>query len=322
VKAFVCKGYGIDALSLEDIPRPVPVEGQVLVAVRAAGVDRGAWHLLTGRPWAVRLGTGLRRPRRAVPGLELAGVVEAVGPGVAGFAPGDEVWGTASGAFAEYAVAPVKSLAHKPSRLSFVQAAAMAVTGVTALQAVHEVGRVATGQRVLVLGAGGGVGSLAVLLARAAGARVTGECSPGKAGFVASLGVEEVLDRAVVEACDGTRTFDLVVDTAGNRAPRTLRKALRRNGIAVIVGGEGKGGPLGGFGRQLGVLLLGALRRPRVRAFTSVTRTAQLDALRERVEAADWAPPVEQVFPLVDAATALRRLDAGDVHGKLVLAVR
>lgn len=321
MKALVQNAYGVEALNVQNVPVPVPGAGEVLVAVRAAGVDRGAWHLVTGRPGAVRLGTGLRRPRRAVPGAEVAGVVEAVGDGVTAFAVGDEVYGTARSAFAEQAVAPVKTLARKPSTLSFEEAAALGVTGVTALQAVHDVGVVTPGKRVLVLGAGGGVGSLAVLLARGAGAHVTGECSTGKTGFVASLGADEVLDRAQGEACDGSRTYDLVVDTAGHRGLGVLRRALTPDGVAVIVGGEGGGGPLGGFGRQLRALAVGSLRRPRVRALTSLTGTALLDRLRDKAEHDGWHPPVEATYPLEDGAQALRRLESGGVCGKLVLTV-
>ena len=321
MKALQQRAYGLDGLSSADVPAPVAGPGKVLVAVRAAGVDRGAWHLVTGRPGAVRLGTGLRRPRRAVPGAELAGVVEAVGAGVTGFAPGDEVYGTAPGAFAEQAVAPPKTLARKPSGLTFEQAAALPVSGVTALGALDAAG-VTAGGRVLVLGAGGGVGSLVVLLAKARGAHVTGESSSAKTAFVASLGADEVVDRAVVDACDGTHTFDAVVDTAGNRPVRVLRRALAPRGALVVVGGEGKGGPLGGFSRQLRVMLLAPfVRQQRLRALTSLTTAAALDALRAEVERAGLRPPVDTVLPLADGARALARVESGQVCGKVVLAV-
>lgn len=319
MKALQQKEYGTD-LSLGALPEPVAGPGRVLVAVRAAGVDRGAWHLATGLPVAVRLGTGLRRPRRVVPGAELAGVVAAVGAGVTAFVPGDEVYGTAPGAFAERAAAPPKTLARKPSGLTFEEAAALPISGVTALGALDAAG-VTTGSRVLVLGAGGGVGSLAVLLAKARGAHVTGESSTAKTAFVGSLGADEVLDRAVTDACDGTRAYDAVVDTAGNRPVRVLRRALEPRGALVVVGGEGKGGPLGGFSRQLRVMLLAPFGRQRLRALTSLTTTAALDALRAQVERAGLRPPLDAVLPLADGGQALARVGSGQVLGKVVLAV-
>lgn len=255
-----------------------------------------------------------------MPGSELAGVVEAVGEGVTGLAPGDEVYGTAPGAFAEHAVATPKTLARKPSGLTFEQAAALPISGVTALGALDASG-VTAGSRVLVLGAGGGVGSLVVLFAKARGAHVTGESSTGKTAFVASLGVDDVLDRADVDACDGSRTFDVVVDTAGNRPVRVLRRALTPRGALVVVGGEGKGGPLGGFSRQLRVMLLAPFARQRLRALTSLTTATALDAVREVVETAGVRPPVDTVLPLADGAQALARVEAGGVRGKMVLAV-
>ena len=319
MKALQQTEYGTD-LSVGTQPEPAAGPGQVLVAVRAAGVDRGAWHLATGLPVAVRLGTGLRRPRRTVPGAELAGVVEAVGAGVTAFAPGDEVYGTAPGAFAEHAVAAPKSLARKPSGLSFEEAAALPISGVTALGAL-DAALVAAGGRVLVLGAGGGVGSLVVLLAKARGAHVTGESSTAKTDFVASLGADEVLDRAVTDACDGTGTYDAIVDTAGNRPVRVLRRALAPRGALVVVGGEGGGGPLGGFSRQLRVMLLAPFARQRLRALTSVTTAAALDALREEVERSGLRPPLDAVLPLADGGQALARVGSGQVRGKVVLTV-
>lgn len=313
------------ALAVEDVAVPRPGPDDVLVAVRAAGVDRGAWHLVTGLPKGVRVATGLRRPRQRTPGLEAAGVVEAVGERVTGFRVGDEVYGVVRGSFAQKALGAAKSLHTKPSGLSFAEAAALAVSGVTAVLAVRAAGEgaVAPGRRVLVLGAGGGVGSLVVQLAKAAGAHVTGVCGADKADHVRALGADEVVDRAVFDAgpvaAQADRSFDVVVDTAGNRSLRRLRALLTPTGAAVLVGGEGKGGPLGGFSRQLRALLLNPFVRQRLAPLASVTSTRSLALLTERVEAGALRPVVDATYPLADAADAVRRVGSGRVRGKVVL---
>jgi NADPH:quinone reductase-like Zn-dependent oxidoreductase len=319
-------GEALDrALPVEDVPVPAPGPDDVLVAVRAAGVDRGAWHLVTGLPKGLRVATGLRRPRQRTPGLEAAGVVEAVGDRVAGLRVGDEVYGTVRGSFAQKALASPKSLHPKPSGLSFAEAAALAVTGVTAVLAVRAAGEGAVGPgcRVLVLGAGGGVGGLVVQLAKAAGAHVTGVCGADKAEHVRALGADEVVDRAVFDAgpvaARQDPPFDVVVDTAGNRTLRRLRRLLTPTGALVLVGGEGKGGPLGGFNRQLRALLVNPFVRQRLASLVSVTTTASLALVTERVDAGALRPVVDATFPLEHAADAVRRVGTGRVRGKVVL---
>lgn len=253
MKAVVQDRYGdADVLAVRDIDEQVPGDDEVLVRVRAAGVDPGAWHLMTGRPYLVRLGFGLRVPKVKVRGRDVAGTVEEVGPGVTGFEPGDEVYGTVEGSFAELACASATKLARKPGNLTFEQAAAVPISGMTALVAVHDRGRVVPGQRVLVIGAGGGVGSFAVQLAKARGAHVTGVCSSAKVELVRGIGADDVIDYTREDLADGSRTYDVVIDTAGRRPLSQLRRALARNGVLVIVGGEGGGRWLGGFQRQLG----------------------------------------------------------------------
>lgn len=227
MKAIVQDVYGPpEVLRIEETDRPEPGRGEVLVRVRAAGVDQGVWHLMAGMPYAVRAVSGLRRPRTRVRGMDVAGVVEAVGPEVTRFRPGDEVYGNCSGSFAEYARAKEGTLAPKPASLGFEQAAAVPVSACTALGAVRDSGKVKAGQSVLVLGASGGVGSFAVQVAKAYGAHVTGVCSTTKTDLVRSLGADEVLDYTQQDPVDGSRRYDVILDIAGNRPIARLRKAL------------------------------------------------------------------------------------------------
>lgn len=313
MKAIVQEQYG--SFGLADLDRPTPRDNELLVRVRAAGVDPGVWHLTAGLPYLVRLGTGLRRPRNPVPGMDVAGVVEAVGKDVSGFAVGDEVFGVCAGAFAEYARARADQCAPKPANLTFEQAAVVAVSGSTALLAC-DTGRVRAGQEVLVIGAGGGVGSYAVQLARAAGARVTGVCSAAKAELVRSLGAAHVIDYTRE---DLTGRYDVVVDTAGNRPLARLRRLLTDRGTLVIIGGEGGGRWLGGLGRSARALLLTPFLRHRLRAPISMIRAEHLRRLREAVEAGDLTPVVDRTYPLAEAADAVRHVHGGHATGKVVL---
>ncbi|ACU39276.1 NAD(P)-dependent alcohol dehydrogenase [Actinosynnema pretiosum subsp. pretiosum] len=315
MRAVVQDAYGIaGVLRVEEVPEPEPGEGEVLVRVRAAGVDQGVRHLVTGEPGVARLAIGVRRPRNRVPGADLAGVVERVGGGVRGFAVGDEVLGVGRGAFAELARASADRIVRKPASLSFAEAAALPISGVTALQAVR--GRV--GERVLVLGASGGVGSYAVQLAKALGARVTGVCSGGKAGFVRSLGADEVVDHREAEP---TGRYDLVVDTGGRRPLRALRRLLTPRGALVIVGGEGGGAWFGGLQRQLGALLLTPLVRQSLTCPVSLVGAEDLHQLVGFVERGQLRVPLDRAYPLERAEDALLRLSGGRVLGKVVLTV-
>jgi len=321
VKAIVQDRYGpAEVLRLADIEVPSPGDGQVLVQVRAAGVDPGVWHLMTGLPYLVRLGYGLRRPRVRVRGMDLAGVVTAVGAGVTGFTPGDEVFGTGAGSFAEYAVASAGRLAPKPATLSFEQAAAVPVSGQTALTAVRDAARIRPGDRVLVIGAGGGVGSYAVQLARAAGAHVTGLCGPTKLDLVRGLGAHEVVDYTRVDLPD--HRYDAVIDTAGNRPLSRLRRVLAATGVLVLVGGEARGGRwMWGFDRQLRALALSPFVKQRLVPLVTKESTANLTALTGLVEAGELTPVVDRVWPLADVPDAIRTLHGGHAVGKAVIAI-
>ncbi|GAB3802995.1 NAD(P)-dependent alcohol dehydrogenase [Micromonospora zhanjiangensis] len=324
MKAIVQDRYGsADVLQFRDVDPPTPGTGEVLVRVRAAGVDPGVWHLMTGRPYLVRaLGFGLRRPKAAVRGRDLAGVVEAVGAGVTGFRPGDEVYGTSdTGSFAEYATAPVSRLATKPARLSFEQAAVTPVSGVTALQSLRDFGRVRAGQQVMVIGAAGGVGSFAVQLATHFGAAVTGVCSTAKADLVRSLGAVDVLDYTRQEIDRDPGRYDLIVDTAGNRPLSLLRRALTRRGSLVLVGGEHGGPLLGGFDRALRAPLLSAFVGQRLRGAMAKENAEDLTFLAGLAESGALTPHLDRTYPLARAADAITYLAAGHAAGKIVLTV-
>lgn len=319
--AVVQHRYGTDGvLGTGEVPRPEPGRGQVLVRVRAAGVDKGVWHLVTGRPYMVRLGSGLRRPRRRVPGVDLAGVVEALGPGAEGFTVGDEVFGTARGTWAEFVAAPVAKLAHRPAALSWEEAAAVPVSAETALAALREA-RVGDGDRVLVLGASGGVGTYAVQFARALGARVTGVCSAAKADLVRSLGAEVVLDHASADPVDGSVTYDAVLDIGGNHRLRDLRRALEPSGALVLVGGDTGGRFTGGYHRQLFALGWGLFVRPRVKVLVAPESGDLLREIASLLEDGTVRPVLDRVVGLDGAAGVLADLGAGRIRGKAVVSV-
>ncbi|MDT0164016.1 NAD(P)-dependent alcohol dehydrogenase [Actinotalea sp. AC32] len=324
MRAVVHERYGdADVLRVSTEPTPTPGPGEVLLEVHAAGLDRGTWHVMTGLPHLVRLvGFGLTRPRLRIPGMDVAGRVVVVGEGVTDLAVGDEVLGVGIGTWAEYARARADKLVRRPARLTVEQAAALAISGLTAYQAVHDVGRVQGGQRVLVLGASGGVGSHAVQLARAAGARVTGVASAAKADLVRDLGAQHVVDHATEDALDGSTRYDLVVDTGGRASLRRLRRALTPTGTLVLVGGEGGGPFTGGFGRQLRAPLVSLAVRQRLVPLMSKESRAGLERLTAAVERGDVTPAVGATYPLERAADAMRDLVAGRARGKSVIVVR
>jgi NADPH:quinone reductase-like Zn-dependent oxidoreductase len=321
MRAVLQDRYGpAEVLRLGRVPRPVIGDHDVLVEVRAAGLDRGTEHLMTGKPYAARLAFGLRRPRNPVPGRDVAGVVVEVGAAVTRFAVGDEVYGVAPGSFAEYAVARESRLARKPANLSFTQAAVVPVSAATALRALVDVGHVQAGQSVLVVGASGGVGSYAVQLAKAFGAEVTGVCRSAKADLVTSLGADHVIDYTREDFADGSRRYDLVLDIAGNPSLTRLRRALRPRGTAVFVGGE-DAGALIGMGRQLRGLLLSLVVKQRLALLVSKESASDYDRLTTLIEAGKLVPSIDRTYPLEDAPLAVRQLEAGHVRGKIAITV-
>jgi len=319
MRAAVRERYG-DAgnLHIAQIKRPQIKGDEVLVKVGAAGLDRGTWHMMTGRPYLMRLVFGLRRPRDPVLGLDLAGTVAAVGGSVTRFHVGDEVFGTGRGTFAGYAAAKETRLALKPAGLSFSQAAVVPVSAVTALQGLRDAGRVQAGHKVLVTGASGGVGSYAVQLAKSFGADVTGVCSTSKMDLLRSLGADHVIDYSRDDFADGGQHYDLILDFAGNPSLSRLRGALTPNGTAVIGGGE-QGGNVTGLGRQLRAVAVSPFVGQRLVMFASVQRGADLEHLAGLIHAGKVVPCLDRTFPLDQVEAAMRYLEGGKVRGKVAI---
>jgi NADPH:quinone reductase-like Zn-dependent oxidoreductase len=322
MEAIVQDLYGsADRLRLAQIERPVIAAGEVLVQVRAAGVDRGTCHLMRGEPYLIRiLGFGFRGPKNRVPGLDVAGTVVAAGADVSRFQVGDEVFGIARGSFAEYAAAREDKLVRKPAALSFEQAAVVAVSGLAAIKGLHA-GRIAAGQTVLIIGASGGVGTYAVQLAKAFGAKVTGVASTAKAGLVRSIGADQVIDYTREDFADGRQHYDLILDIGGNSHLSRLRRALTPKGTLVIAGSEGA--KWTGVGRQTRALMLSPLVPQRLTMYISSTnkRQADLDALCQQIEAGHLTPVVGKTYPLAEVPKAIRHLESGHAQGKIAITI-
>ncbi|HEX2025798.1 MAG TPA: NAD(P)-dependent alcohol dehydrogenase [Actinomycetota bacterium] len=323
MKAIVQETYGsADVLEFREVEVPEVGDAEVLVRVRAAGCGPDVWHVMTGLPYLARASVGQRRPKIATPGGDLAGTVEGAGSSVSGFRPGDEVMGVGKGSFAELSVAPAEKLVRKPSNLSFEEAAAIPISGMTALQAIRDVAKVRPGQSVLVIGAGGGVGTLTVQVAKAFGAKVTGVASGSKLDLVRSLGADDAIDYTKESFTDGTRRWDVIVDSAGRRPLSELRRAMAPKGTLVIVGGDGGGRWTGGFFR-------GILRGPvmslfvgqRMRGLVSKETKKDLETLRQMIEAGQIRPVIDRTYPLVEASDAIRYMEGGHPRGKVVITV-
>jgi NADPH:quinone reductase-like Zn-dependent oxidoreductase len=323
--AIVHDDYGSapeDVLRLARVERPTIGAGEALVRVRAASVDRGTWHIMAGLPYPIRVaGFGLRRPKHLNPGRSLAGTVEAVGQDVSGVQPGDEVFGTGDGSFAEYAAVQADKLALKPANLSFEEAAAVPVSALTALQAVRDQGRVQEGQEVLIIGASGGVGTFAVQIAKFFGAVVTGVCNTSKMEMVRGLGADHVVDYTSNDFADGAHRYDVILDIGGNTRLSRLRRALTPTGRLVIVGGETNGRWLGGADRQIRAQLLSLFVGHKLGTFIASENAADLVALRHLVESGDVKPVLDRSYPLSDTASAIRHLLEGQARGKIVIAI-
>jgi NADPH:quinone reductase-like Zn-dependent oxidoreductase len=324
MKAIVQDRYGsADVLEFRDIEDPVVRAEDVLVRVHAAGCGPDVWHLMTGMPLIARPMIGLRRPKVGVRGWDVAGTVEAVGADVTDLRPGDEVMGIAEdGSFAELVITRPDKLVPKPANLTFEQAAALPISGTTALRAVRDEANVQPGQTVLVIGAAGGVGSLAVQIAKGLGAKVTAVCSTSKTDLVRSIGADDVIDYTREQFADGSRRWDVIVDTAGRRPLSQLRRALTSKGTLVIVGGDGGGRWTGGFFR-------GMLRAPavslfvgqRLRGLASKVKREDLIALTELIGAGSLTPVIDRSYPLIEAPNAIRYLEEGHAGGKVIVTV-
>jgi NADPH:quinone reductase-like Zn-dependent oxidoreductase len=321
MKAIVQDRYGTSqVLRLAQVDRPVIAEHEVLVRVHAAGLDRGTQHLMTGKPYAMRLGLGLRKPKNPISGRDVAGTVVAVGSAVTRFAVGDEVYGVAPGSFAEYAAAPEAKLARKPGNLSFAHAAAVPISAGTALQALIDIGQMKAGQSVLVVGASGGVGTYAIQLAKAYGADVTGVCSTAKIDLVAALGADRVIDYTNEDFADGTHRYDLILDIGGSSSISRLRRALAPRGTLVFVGGE-NAGSLTGMGRQLRGALMSPLLRQNLKLLVAKERADDYVRLADLIEAGQLTPSIDRSYPLDEAPHAMQLLEEGNVRGKVVITV-
>ncbi len=309
MKAIVQDTYGsADVLRLEDIDRPVVADGDVLVRVHAASVFIGDWHIMTGLPYVFRMVAGLRAPKIRVRGQDVAGRVEAVGKDVTRFRPGDDVFGTCDGAFAEFATARSDKVAPKPANLTFEQAATVPTTGSTALQALRDVGRVRPGQSVLIIGAAGGVGSFAVQIAKAFGGHVTGVCSTEQVELVRSIGADDVIDYTRDDFAQTGRRWDLILDIAGARSVSHLRRALAPRGTLVIVGGEGGGRWFGGIDRQLRAHMLSPFVSQKLGTFVSKPNGEDLVVLKELIEAGKVTPVIGRTYPLSEVPEAIRQM--------------
>jgi NADPH:quinone reductase-like Zn-dependent oxidoreductase len=322
MRAVVQEEYGEaqDVLSLSEIDRPEIGDTEVLVRVRAAGVDRGVWHIIAGLPYPIRVaGYGFRTPKTPVRGREVAGRVAAVGRDVTTLRVGDEVYGIGEGSFAEYVSADAGKLAPKPGNLTFEQAAAAPISGLTALQAVRDRGRVRPGQKVLVIGASGGVGTFAVQIAKAFGAEVTGVCHPTKADLVRSLGADHVIDYTRTDITDGGHRYDVILDIGGHRSLTHLRRALTPRGTLAIVGSETGGRWLGGFDRTLRAPVLSLFTSQTLRGVVNSENARDLVALTALIESGKVTPAIDRTYPLTETPAAVRHMVEGRARGKIVI---
>jgi NADPH:quinone reductase-like Zn-dependent oxidoreductase len=322
MKAIVQDRFGSpDVLQLREVDTPQPGEGGVLVRVHAASVNPADWYAMTGVPLVARPQMGLRKPRSSQVGLDLAGVVAAVGEGVTRLKPGDEVFGAGTGTLAEYAAVPEAGLVLKPANVSFEQAAAVPVAGLTALQGLRDKGRIQPGQQVLINGASGGVGTFAVQLAKAFGAEVTAVCSTRNVDRARSLGADLVVDYTQADFTRSDRRYDLLLDVAGSRSWSACRRVLTPKGILVLVGAPKGNRLLGPLGHIVQVRLASLRASQKVAFFISKARNEDLTVLRELLEAGTVTPVVERTYALTEAADAFRYLGEGHAQGKLVVTV-
>jgi NADPH:quinone reductase-like Zn-dependent oxidoreductase len=323
MKAIVCHRYGApEALRLEDVDKPTPGDNEVLIQVQAVSLNAYDWGLMRGRPRILRMFLGLRRPKSR-PGRDVAGRVESVGRSVTRFKPGDEVFGMCRGSLAEYACAAESYLASKPASVTFEQAAAVPLAGLTALQGLREAGRIQRGQRVLINGAAGGVGTFAVQIAKSFGVDATGVCSTRNVEMVGSLGADRVVDYTRADFTRGGERYDLIFDLVANHSFSACRRALSPRGILVAAGVGGADG--GGFGRKLGRMLAGTLisrfASQRMAFFVARLSQADLVTLGELLQSGKVTPVIDSRHRLSETSEAFRRLATGHARGKIVVTV-
>jgi NADPH:quinone reductase-like Zn-dependent oxidoreductase len=318
MKAIVHTAYG--APELKEVDKPVPADDEVLVRVRAASVNPVDWYGLTGRPYVARVQMGMRAPKEEQIGVDFAGTVEAIGASVTRLQPGDDVFGGRSGAFAEY-VRARDAVATKPANLTFEQAAAVPVAAITALQGLREKGRLQPGQKVLINGASGGVGTFAVQIAKWLGAEVTGVCSTRNVDAARSLGADHVVDYTQEDFTRNGQRYDVMLDIAGSRSWRECIRVLDREATIVVVGGPKRNRWTGPIGHMLGMKLSSLGRSRRVEAFIAKLNTDDLEVLGKLLEDGTVTPVVERRYELSETADALSYLGEGHAQGKIVLTV-
>ncbi len=319
MQAIVQHRYGSpDVLALREVDRPVPAPGQVLVRVHAASVFFGDWRVMRGSPFVLRFATGLRRPKNPIPGIDVAGVVEEVGAGVTALRPGDEVFGWTAGSLAEYACGDADQFIPKPANLTLAEAATVPEAGMTALQGLRDQGRVGPGQRVLIIGASGGVGTFAVQIAKALGAEVTGVCSTRNLELVRSIGADHVIDYTQADITALDARYDVIFQAAGTDSPGRLRRILTPTGTLVLSNGQGR---MAGIDRIVKALVLSPFVRQRLAVFVTKEHRADLEALKSLIEAGKVRPVIDRSYPLRDAPEAVRYLEAGHTQGKVVITV-
>jgi NADPH:quinone reductase-like Zn-dependent oxidoreductase len=320
MRAITYTEYGpSDVLRLKELAKPIPKDDEVLLAIRAASVNPLDWHFMRGTPYIVRIGAGLRRPKVTSLGVDVAGQVEAVGRSVTGLKPGDEVFGSCRGAFAEYACAPERGLVLKPANVTFEKAAAVPAAGLTALQGLRDKGRIRRGQKVLINGAAGGVGTFAVQIARAFGADVTGVCSTRNVDMVRSIGAHHVVDYTRDDFTKSGRLYDLMVDTIGNHPLSNCRRALNPEGTLVMIGGPDKRRWLGPLPDVLRAVVLSLFVSQKLLPFLARPSADDLMVLRGLLETGQVAPVIDRSYPLSDVPEAIRYLERGHARGKVVI---
>lgn len=322
MKAIVQSAYGRphEVLEFSDVDQPVPGEGEVLIENRAAAVDIGDWLMLRGLPYFARPGYGLRQPKHPIPGQSVAGVVEAVGPNVTRYLPGDEVFGWCVGGFAEHVVTSENALAPIPAGTTHEEAAAVPASGFAALQSLRDAGQLEPGRSVLIIGASGGVGTIAVQIAKALGAHVTGVCSTQSVESVRSIGADDVIDYTKEPITRDGRHYDLILDLAGNRPLHELRRSLEPEGTLVIVGGSG-GNWFMGFGRTVQAVARSPFTRQRLKAFFSKRTTEDLAVLADLIGSRKILPVLDSTYPLSATADALEHVGGRRARGKTVVAI-
>ena len=321
MKAVVYCDYGApDVLKLETIAKPVPNDDQVLIKVRAASVNPYDWHFMRGEPFIMRLGNGLRKPKNTRIGVDFSGVVEAVGKNVTQFKPGDEVFGGRTGSFAEYIVMLEKNLIPKPENLSFEQAGAVQIAGLTALQGLRDAGKLQAGQKVLINGASGGVGTFAVQIAKALGAHVTGVCSTRNVDLVRSLGADHVIDYTKENFTKGAERYDLILDMVGNHGLLACGRALKPDGTYVMIGGP-KGRWLSPLDTVIRAFLLKPFVEQEMNFMMSKISRDDLMLLRDMMHSGKVTPVVEKSYPLTQASEAVAHVESGRARGKVVIAI-